>query len=460
MDHSEWAPPAHAPDPHLPHGADHPSPEASTTAPLPGLQGTPAPDPTSGSEEPGGLVPAVPSPGSRSSRGKLIAAIVTLVVIGAAVGVYLAAGSHRQKSKNAASAVGSANRSTTASATPTPTPPKTFASLYQDDVSGVVRLDATTCSGSGVGSGFLISPMLVATAAHVVDGAVAIGLTQGGRTTVGHVIGIDDATDVALVQTTVPLSGYVFSLARVEPPVGTSVGVIGYPEGGPVSFNQGSISGLDRTVPFNGRPRAGLIQTDAALNPGNSGGPLLLVDGTVIGLADAVDEAATGIGYAIPAAGAAPLFAAWQATPVPPPPAQCTKPLGPSASTSQVVNGGNAPAGIVVALTTYFQAIDTGDYASAYAQLAPAEQATISEARFAATDATSFDYDVSIHGVTATSTGAELVDVSFTSLQAPSQGPNGDSCDNWTLEYTMISSGGSWLIESARGQGGVTQVSC
>jgi len=293
----------------------------------------------------------------------------------------------------------------------------------------------------------------------VVDGAVAIGLTESGHTTLGHVIGIDDSTDVALVQSATPFAGHVFNLASSQPTVGTLVGVIGYPEGGPVSFSQGSISGLDRTENVEGQPRSGLIQTDAAMNPGNSGGPLLLVNGTVVGLADAADTQAEGIGFAVPSVAAAPLFSSWQQAPSQPAPAGCANPLGPSGF-GQIQSGTDAPTGIVAALTTYFDAIDTGDYVTAYGQLAPNEQATISEAQFAENDATSYDYDITLGAVTQTSGGSYLVDVSFTSLQRSSEGPNGDQCDNWSLEYTMVSSGGSWLISAANGQGGVTHFSC
>ncbi len=474
---------------------------AELSGPAPGGQPTASPDvdkpavsqwgeaatPTTGSDSPshaGGadraqvpttLPDQTPPPTPSSGRHPLawITATVAgiLVLVAAAVGLtYELTRSGTEKSTRASvttlpvtvspSAPTTLAPTTTARATTATTQPAaTFASLYQADVSGVVRIDATTCSGSGVGSGFLISPTLVATAAHVVDGAVAAGLTADGRTTLGHVIGINDAADVALLQTTTAFSGHVFNLASTQPPVGTPVGVIGFPEGGPVSFSQGSISGLDRSIDVQGQSRSGLMQTDAAINPGNSGGPVLLVGGTVVGLADAKNTQATGIGFAIPAAVASPLLATWKAAPAPPAAPACPDPLGPSGFGS-LQSGSGTPAGVIATLTTYFDAIDSGDYATAYAQLAPAEQATISEAQFATNDATSYDYNVTLTAFTSTSPGTGLADVSFTSLQSPAEGPNGDQCDNWTLEYTVITSGGSWLIQSVNGQGGVTHASC
>lgn len=403
--------------------------------------------------------------GKSRHHGSAWVAVGVVAILAAVVGGVVGLRAREARTAGSAARVGTTRSAPVPSVTgsvsaPTPSsPPPTFASLYQHDVSGVVRVDATTCSGSGVGSGFLLSPTLVATAAHVVDGALSIGLTQGGRTIVGHVIGIDDSVDAALVQTAVPLAGNLFSLATSEPPVGTLVGVIGFPEGGPVSFSQGSISGLDRTIAVNGRPRTGLIQTDAALNPGNSGGPILLVDGTVVALADAVNSTAAGIAYAVPAPAAAPLLAAWEAAPAPPLVPHCSNALGPS-TFGDVANTGGAPPGVLATLNIYFEAIDSGDYSTAYAQLAPNVQATTTEDRFAASDATTFDYNITVTGASTVNPSTELVDVSFTSLQSAAQGPNGDECDDWTLEYSMINSGGSWLISAAKGQGGVAHESC
>lgn len=336
-----------------------------------------------------------------------------------------------------------------------------FTALYRTESSGVVRIDASTCSGTGVGSGFLVSPTVVATAAHVVNGAVAIGLTASGRTVAGHVIGIDTSSDLALVASGSAMPGHIFKLSGTQPLVGTPVAVIGFPEGGPMSFSQGIVSGLGRTLDVGGQTMQGLIQTDASLNPGNSGGPVLLQTGAVAGIVDAGYASAEGLGYAIPATAATPLFSAWEAVPSPAPSPACEDALGPSSSGS-VQNSTTSPVAteITAMFTTYFNAIDTGDYATAYDQLGPGVASTITESQFAADDSTSYDFDITLEALSVPSPGSALADVSFTSLQSPSKGPNGDSCDNWTLEYTLLESGGSWLIQQSVGQGGVTNEAC
>jgi hypothetical protein len=243
--------------------------------------------------------------------------------------------------------------------------------------------------------------------------------------------------------------------------VGDEVAAIGYPLDQPQTLTTGTISGLGRKVVVEGSVRTGMIETDAALNPGNSGGPLIATDGTVAGLVDAGNQQASCIGYAVDAQIARPEIAAWQASPSPPPPGSCGAALGPSGTP---VIGGSASgadvAGITSTLVTYFDAINNGDYATAYAQLDARAQTQGSEQTFASGDSTSYDFNFNLASVTTQSSGVDVAQLSFTSVQDAAHGPNGDTCDAWTLNYTMVNVNGTWLIDSAGGQNGVTYSAC
>jgi hypothetical protein len=92
-----------------------------------------------------------------------------------------------------------------------------------------------------------------------------------------------------------PIRGCHFRLAPWVPAIGDPVAAFGIPIGDPITFTQGHISGMDRQIDVEGTARSGLIETDTALNPGNSGGPLLAADGSVVGLVSAKHLDATGI---------------------------------------------------------------------------------------------------------------------------------------------------------------------
>ena len=194
--------------------------------------------------------------------------------------------------------------------------------------SGVIRIEASGCAAEDIGTGFLIAPQLVATVEHVVDGASTIALVRNGQTLAsGTVIGDDPARDVALVHTNKPLSGHIFQFASAPPALGAPVVALGFPLGLPLSLSQGLVSGTGRTIPIDGVNRQELIQTDAAVNPGNSGGPLLSLDtGQVMGLVDLGTSQANGIAFAVSAQVARPLLQAWQAAPQPMPVANCQPP--------------------------------------------------------------------------------------------------------------------------------------
>jgi S1-C subfamily serine protease len=242
----------------------------------------------------------------------VVAGLVSLAALGVVALVVLRDGGSSTRAADTMSVVSS---TTTVPAPTTTAAPRTFAQLFAADHSGVIRIETTTCSESLVGSGFLIASDLVATAAHVVSGATAITLRSQTATTTGEVVGIDESADVALVKTQASLHGHFFAIAIEPASVGTSVAAIGFPEGLPMTFTEGTISALDRTVPVGGVERSHLVQTDTALNPGNSGGPLLTTDGSVVGIVDAGLEDAQGISYAVSPNVAKPLVEQWETSP-------------------------------------------------------------------------------------------------------------------------------------------------
>jgi S1-C subfamily serine protease len=146
------------------------------------------------------------------------------------------------------------------------------------------------------------------------------------------VIGADEIRDLAVIRTDRPLHGYVFKLANDAPRLGEEVGAIGFPLGLPLTVTKGSISGLNRSIKIDGVTRQRLLQTDAELNPGNSGGPLIsLSSGKVVGLVDAGATGVNGISFAVNSRAARALVEAWKAAPQPVALRECG---GPAASGS------------------------------------------------------------------------------------------------------------------------------
>jgi S1-C subfamily serine protease len=156
----------------------------------------------------------------------------------------------------------------------------------------------------GQGSGLVIaSDGYLVTNSHVVRGAreLAVSLAPGER--VGaELVGDDPASDLAVLRLA---NGNVPSLPLLEERrlrVGQLVLAIGNPLRFDRSVSLGVVSALDRTLPAAaGHALEGLVQTDAAINPGSSGGPLLDAHGTAVGITTAVIPFARGIGFAIPA---------------------------------------------------------------------------------------------------------------------------------------------------------------
>ena len=164
----------------------------------------------------------------------------------------------------------------------------------------VVKIEA----GRGGGSGFAFTPDgLVLTNAHVVSHAREVKVVlPDGRSCNGSVIGADEDTDLAVLQITASdLHAIALGDSR-RLRVGQIVIAIGNPFGFQHTVTAGVVSATGRSLRARtGRLMAGLVQTDAALNPGNSGGPLVNTQGEVVGINTAVIVPAQGISFAVSA---------------------------------------------------------------------------------------------------------------------------------------------------------------
>lgn len=180
-------------------------------------------------------------------------------------------------------------------------------SAYSKASVSVVEIYLPERLSSAAGCGVVISSDgYIVTARHVIEGGSSFRIRfLDGRQADARLVGSDSVTDIAVIQVEGDVSCEPISFQSAEDLViGQKVLAIGSPYGYSWSLSSGLVSGLDRTVTSSsGVSLSGLIQSDAAVNPGNSGGPLIDSHGAMVGLVTAIYSttgSAQGVSFAIP----------------------------------------------------------------------------------------------------------------------------------------------------------------
>lgn len=245
-------------------------------------------------------------------RGRVAAGLVALAVVGVA---GCSGSSHGTTATSATSGNGTVVGASTSAQPPASTAP-TAGDAFGNIPTIVTQVEpsvVTIITSKGLGSGVVFSAGgEILTDAHVVAGAtngqVTIAFADGKQVT-GKVVGADQITDVAIVKadrTNLPAAKFQSTL----PKQGALAVVIGSPLGFENTVTAGIISGLHRQIPGSASQETpgglvDLIQTDAPISPGNSGGAVVNGNGEVVGLSEAYippSAGAVALGFATPAA--------------------------------------------------------------------------------------------------------------------------------------------------------------
>jgi putative serine protease PepD len=225
----------------------------------------------------------------------LIAGVAGIVVL-AVVVTLLVAGRGHSKPTAAASSTATTAPSTSAALSPS--------EIYQRVGPSVAVVE--TAKGA-LGTGVIATTTgSVLTADHVIadKSAITIVFADGTRSK-ATVVSVDAAIDIALLQPATLPQPVVPATIGGDAAVGSQVVAIGNPLGLTYSVSSGVVSGLNRTAKTDSGQFRGLVQFDASVNPGSSGGPLLDTKGNVIGIVLSIadpgkDDAFAGIAFAVP----------------------------------------------------------------------------------------------------------------------------------------------------------------
>lgn len=277
------------------------APSAPSTPPIPG-EHVDRSEPAASEE----LEEALLAVQARSTRMRLAVTGLFFIVAGSVIAAIVWVSN--QPDTATPDEIGAAiDEAVSATTVPEPIGPAIYNTLIPSMV--LIQLDGGGDAGS-IGTGVVINEQSdIMTAFHVVDGngEIQISFTDGTVTT-ATIVDSDPANDIAVLSVDQQPEVLVPAVIGGGVTIGEPVFALGNPLGLTGSFSQGVVSGLERTVPISDDlSLEGLIQFDAAVNPGSSGGPLVNRGGQVVGIVTALasptgEDFFSGIGFAVPIA--------------------------------------------------------------------------------------------------------------------------------------------------------------
>lgn len=315
-----------------------------------------------------------------------------------------------------------------------------------------------------MGSGFMVGADLLLTAAHVVEGAATVQAQLGTTVAPARVVAVDVANDSALVKLLRPLPGTAaLELQDHQVDKGASVGILGYPlRTYELRITQGIISGLDESVDYGAVAAEHAYITDAAINGGNSGGPVVDRSGRVIGLvsgsrvsvngSDAAADRVSGVGYVVPSRFLVSNLARWRGA-APLTPTRCEGDERPPAHdrellTVQVDTDDPAAAELARTLEVHGRSINEGRYDAAWQVFTPAMQRAMRGLEtWKRGLATSFWVAATVLEVTGDES-AKVARVRLRTNQDAADGYQGQTCSVFVNDYRMVNVNGGWQIDT------------
>jgi len=178
--------------------------------------------------------------------------------------------------------------------------------LAAADTGSVVKVLGQACGFLQEGSGFVVGPGLVVTNAHVVAGESTIKINEAAGTFDATPVLYDPTYDLAVLRTNAPL-GRALPLSSSVASRGASAAVVGYPKDGPLTVSPAAVDGVltaqGRDIYSQGTVVRQVYQLNTAVEPGNSGGPVIGPSGQVIGVVFSRSTVTSDVGYALASPG-------------------------------------------------------------------------------------------------------------------------------------------------------------